>query len=293
VLKKYYDVEVNKYNKIESKKIIQLDLNMNLIRIWNDSSQIKNIHKEFNIKNINSCLNNRTKTAYNSIWIKKSNYIKDNIDKIKADIENVPNGYKIVQMDLDNNLIKTWNSIAQVKEYGFDTHSVRNCCEGTQPNHKEYKWLYFEDYNNSNFNIFKGYKYNKIIQLSLNGEYIKTWEGTTSICNALGIDSCAINQCCVGKSSSSNGFQWVREKDYINNNFIFYKDRKNKKYKNIIQLTIEGDFIKEWIGAQDVYINLGIKGITACCKGKVKSCGGFKWMYKEDYEKLLNKNIEN
>ena len=47
------------------------------------------------------------------------------------------------------------------------------------------------------------------------------------------------------------------------------------------------DFIKEWKGIGETQRELGISHISSACKGKRKSAGGFKWMYKEDYENSL------
>lgn len=68
--------------------------------------------------------------------------------------------------------------------------------------------------------------------------------------------------------------------------------RNNKQYKNtlripIIQLSINGEFIREWSCAFEASDVLNISGITACCRGRQKTCKGFKWMYKKDYEKEL------
>lgn len=70
------------------------------------------------------------------------------------------------------------------------------------------------------------------------------------------------------------------------------------KQKPICQLTLEGDFIREWSSIKEASEEMKIsKGdICNCCNGKrlhkgkwckVNTCGGYKWMYKSDYEKML------
>jgi predicted RNA-binding Zn-ribbon protein involved in translation (DUF1610 family) len=58
--------------------------------------------------------------------------------------------------------------------------------------------------------------------------------------------------------------------------------------KITIQLSIDNDFIAEWSSATLAAHSLNINGskISSCCRGKKKTTGGFKWMYKEDYDKL-------
>lgn len=56
--------------------------------------------------------------------------------------------------------------------------------------------------------------------------------------------------------------------------------------KPIIQFSLDGDFIKEYISATEAERVTGISraGIRRCCIGKYKQARGYKWKYKEDYE---------
>ena len=55
----------------------------------------------------------------------------------------------------------------------------------------------------------------------------------------------------------------------------------------IVQLTLDGQFIKKWGATREVQRELGIKNssICYCCRGKLKSAGGFRWVYASDYRK--------
>lgn len=56
----------------------------------------------------------------------------------------------------------------------------------------------------------------------------------------------------------------------------------------VIQLNLKGEFIKEWVSANYAGNTLGIDTscITKSCKNSNRTAGGFKWMYKSDYEIL-------
>ena len=58
----------------------------------------------------------------------------------------------------------------------------------------------------------------------------------------------------------------------------------NSNKKAIIQYNLEGEFIKEWASAKDasIFMECNPSPITACCKGKQKTCYGFKWKYKNE-----------
>lgn len=51
----------------------------------------------------------------------------------------------------------------------------------------------------------------------------------------------------------------------------------------VIQMSLKGKFIKEWISAKQASVSIGLPSgcIRNCCKGIQKLAGGFKWKYKE------------
>ena len=83
------------------------------------------------------------------------------------------------------------------------------------------------------------------------------------------------------QNNSINNLEWCSA--YYNNN---YGTRSSKAIKNtkkpIIQLTIDGAFIREWDSARDAERELGISygKICSVCKGNRKTTHNFKWRYK-------------
>jgi len=59
--------------------------------------------------------------------------------------------------------------------------------------------------------------------------------------------------------------------------------------KKVVQLSIDGDFIAVHNGISHIKILKTTSHISACCSGRRKTSGGFKWMYYDDYIKLNNK----
>lgn len=61
----------------------------------------------------------------------------------------------------------------------------------------------------------------------------------------------------------------------------------HKICKPVVQLTLDGKYIRTWDSMSDVKRELGIStgNISTCCKGKRKDCHGYKWMYLSDYNK--------
>ena len=61
-----YD-DVRGGNAVQSKTVIQYDMNMNLIKVW-DNYSIAQVEKELKISHISDCCNNKRKSAGGYIW---------------------------------------------------------------------------------------------------------------------------------------------------------------------------------------------------------------------------------
>ena len=62
------------------------------------------------------------------------------------------------------------------------------------------------------------------------------------------------------------------------------------KRKPIIQLTLENEFVKEFTHCAEAAKEIGFKSdesIRKACADTWRTSGGFKWMFKDDYEKML------
>ena len=76
-----------------------------------------------------------------------------------------------------------------------------------------------------------------------------------------------------------------------------YDGEKNPRYgsgKAVIQLTLDDKFVAEYVSAFDAYRKTEIRHSTIydCCNHKQGhyTAGGFKWIYKDEYDKLTQQN---
>jgi len=122
-------------------------------------------------------------------------------------------------------------------------------------------------------------KTRKVNQMTLDGKFIKEWNGIEYASKELGISRCGISDCCTKKIEKSNSFIWRFKDNPLENNFIL---SPNGFYRPVLQYDIDGGFIKEWYNIQEASINLGIKhyNISNCCFGRIKSTGNYKFKYK-------------
>lgn len=58
-----------------------------------------------------------------------------------------PTSKKVVQLTLEDELVKIWDCIIDTrKQGGFSDSCVTACCRGKQKTHRGYKWKYYNDY---------------------------------------------------------------------------------------------------------------------------------------------------
>lgn len=82
---------------------------------------------------------------------------------------------------------------------------------------------------------------------------------------------------------------WCDYDPKIARNISAVKNGKNGT-RQIIQLAKNGEYIKTWNSITEAGNELGINisQISTVCRGRYKSAGNFKWIYKEDYKNMIN-----
>lgn len=143
----------------------------------------------------------------------------------------------------------------------------------------------------------------KVAQLNMDGKFIKVWDSLKSIQDETGFRKDKVLHCCRLRKPQYKGFKWKYFKNlYDAKEYIPIKNKRKPrplgikhteetKLKNklanvipIIQMTRQGDFIKEWLCAYDASRELfggtGHSKIGECCKGRRKTHKNFTWKYK-------------
>ena len=84
-----------------------------------------------------------------------------------------------------------------------------------------------------------------------------------------------------------NNHFWSGKNNPRHVNPLIGKD--NGRAKKVVQLTKDLQFIKIWDCISDAarYLNGDNSNIINCCKYKIPSAYGYKWMYEYDYEQFL------
>jgi len=252
------------YTKLNSDKVKQID---NYIEKGLSDIEISNI---FNVKNY-TIANIRIGKTWNHItnrqYIKKSTQIDEHIAIIIA--KYLKDGY--TPEEISNKLNVDKGKILNIR-LGVTFSNITGIVYNTENKGK------------------KIFDRRKVIQLSLDGQFIKEWNGLCEIEEILGYNGSSIANCCKNKNTTRYVFNWVYKEDYESGNYCKIVAKGN--LKPIVQLDLNDNLIKIWVDRKQIEENLGISSMTIkrICNGnrKLNVYYDYKWMYQEDYEKLIS-----
>lgn len=129
------------------KQVVQLDCNGNVIA---EFSSCVDAAQKMGCTNtaINRCTTGVAKTCCGYIWLYKEDYSSINKDDLQQLIyNNTTNGNskKILQLDLDGNIVKEWKSASYAsKELGYGVASISQCIRGRTKTSHGFKWVLAE-----------------------------------------------------------------------------------------------------------------------------------------------------
>lgn len=168
-------------------------------------------------------------------------------------------------------------------------------------NIKEKIWIsYYDSYKkgynnnlggdgNSGFLGLKGSKNpasRSVVQLSMNGDYINEYSYMTKAEEITGVSKSKITAVCKKDRKTAGGYIWVYSEEYYDENFVFKYTKNKTNAIPIVQLGLNGRFIKRYDSATEAEDSINIKrgAITRCCKGTRKSYNGYIWIYENEYD---------
>jgi len=129
-----------------------------------------------------------------------------------------------------------------------------------------------------------------IVQLDFSGNIINVYYSTKEIDNSTYKRNCIIQS--INKETYIyKKYFWIRLDKYNNlsfdeltgliNNKLF-KKKDSRKNKKVVQLSKDGEFIREYCSITDAAKEMGVlrQAIWQCASGKFKLCKGYRWEYK-------------
>ncbi len=129
-----------------------------------------------------------------------------------------------------------------------------------------------------------------VVQFDLEGNFIKKHDSIKDAVETLKIESNgSISACCKGQSVSAHGYIWRYYEDVKDTTKIKHYRRKDNK--SIVQLSLDGEFIKLFNTVTEASNSVGGANISKCCNGTYSQSKGYRWMYKDDYEEKYGKIV--
>lgn len=131
-------------NKAKKDKIAQLDLEGNLVRIWESTLEIK---KELHIdtKDIRECCkksNAKRKTAHSYVWLYYQDYISNNYNIKDYQNTGIRHPIKIHQYSLEYEYIATYDSIYKAgRILNIPYQNISRCVLGKTKTAGGYRWF--------------------------------------------------------------------------------------------------------------------------------------------------------
>ena len=268
-------------NKSNSDKIVQLDLFGDVINIWDSVTDAKN-NTGLTRSAIRDGLKNIDHVSKGYLWYTEKEY-KNIIKEVGFISEVVSTGCNkaVVQLSLEGKFIKVWSSIKNIgEELGIGTSWIHKSAKDFTGaiTSGDYLWYYLEDYEliKENKHFISSIE-KPVIQFSASGEFIKEWKSATEAGRSLGIKNDGITACCKRTNTKEHGvirnrilcggFRWMYKSEY-DSGMEFTKS--NEISRNIVQLTLEGEYVKEWKSINQAAIYLRSIGLTNSKKSSYK-----------------------
>ncbi|MEH7480070.1 zinc-ribbon domain-containing protein, partial [Neobacillus drentensis] len=136
-----------------------------------------------------------------------------------------------------------------------------------------------------------------VVRLSLEGAFIDDFESAMAAARLFGIDNTNISSVCRGTNKTAGGYIWMLKDIYYTSTKEEIKkivdQAKNDSKKRVVQLSLDGEFIDEFESTREAGRILGIDSSSiakVCRREKLKKTGGFKWMFRDDYDCIRSKN---
>lgn len=135
-----------------------------------------------------------------------------------------------------------------------------------------------------------------VVRLSLNGEVIQIFDKIADVVS-IGCDTSSVTACCKKKRITHKNCVWMYKEEYDKigqNDIKKYLNQllSNKRSRQIVQLSINNEFIKIWSEATEASVaGFSPRCIRLCCCHEIKTHKGYKWMYKTEYDKLTSQTI--
>lgn len=243
-----------------------------------------------------------TSIAVKNLW-QDEQYKRSNTTPVKC----IDNGY----------IFKDANEVASL--LGIDANGIRSCCRGAQKSAGKYHWewsnwddydvfyeqnpVYLEQFLIEHQKMIEGKEASKVNKEIKKKEKCVlcidkdiAYQGQVSASIITGIDRAGIGMCCLNKQNTCGGYKWkfIEEDEYTKYKQMGKSDIPipiTRSAQKIPVLCVETNVVYESMA--EAYRQTKIKHISECCRGLIKTAGGYHWrIVTSDNNPELIKNFQ-
>ena len=221
----------------------------------------------------------RTKIRQYDYKFSKSNNIND------IDIHEYP--YAVVMLSKYGDFIYVFTSVNEAKvELNIkDTSAIYACCN-RKPHYNYafgYMWRYLSEYNEQEFGQYKD---KPIIRTTEKGFFIQGYNSINEAARLCDLDINKLIDCLEGHTKSAFGSNWIYATDY--------KKKETMRWRPVVMFSFDWQLLKEYEcpsdGAREIPSAFVSSIMRSCQSLGKRTSGGYRWMFKSDYEEMINKN---
>jgi hypothetical protein len=194
------------------------------------------------------------------------------------------NSIPVIQYSTDGNKIAEFSSLKKAsKQTNIVRSNISLCCLNKHNTAGGYVWRYKTD----NLESIEPQqpKEKAVIQYSTDGNKIAEFSSIAKVEKMLNIKGGNISKCCRGEFNTAGGYVWRYKTDNLES-----IEPQQPKEKAVIQYSTDGNKIAEFssIKKASKQTNIVSNNICNCCRGKLKTAGGYIWRYKNKVDNLKN-----
>lgn len=124
-----------------------------------------------------------------------------------------------------------------------------------------------------------------VAQFDFDGNFIEEYISCSHASVTTGIHRKGIEECAKGLYKTSGGYRWKFKDEWDGKNIGKYKKKPSHRRKEIVQLSIDGNFIAKYTSVQEAAEKTKIRRtvISQCLTKAISRAGGYQWFYAHEY----------
>lgn len=204
----------------------------------------------------------------------------------------------VAQLDLEGHLLNTYRSASEASQItGCNLSCINKCCNGVALSSGGFQWCFTDDLDLSLEKKLRNPSLSRVVQLTLEGDYLNTFDSIADAVRALHKKSSfsGISKCCTGQIKSSLGYLWVYEEKYTQANVYelvqsIKKSKDCRDDKPVLHLNSDFSIISRYKTGSEASRSLGVSKtvVSSACRKRRPTKTGLNLLFESDYNEIMN-----